>query len=115
MPWSESCSALWVPGGSKGADMRASIWIGASAIILGSIAGCGDDTSNGGGFAETDLISDRSGIAFHTDASLVNPWGLAYGPDTVFWIANNGTATATVCDADGVSQLPTITAESAPT
>ncbi len=55
-------------------------------------------------FEEVDLIADRPGVAAETDPRLVNPWGLAFGPDTFFWIANNETATATVHDASGAAQ-----------
>lgn len=35
------------------------------------------------------------------DPNLVVPWGIAYGADTPFWVANNGTSTATIYDGDG--------------
>jgi uncharacterized protein (TIGR03118 family) len=35
---------------------------------------------------------------------LVNPWGIAYGPDTFFWVANNGTSTVTLYDGNGAIQ-----------
>lgn len=48
------------------------------------------------------LVADQGDVADHVDPSLVNPWGLAFGPETYFWVANNGTSTATIYDADGV-------------
>ncbi|MBS1721690.1 MAG: TIGR03118 family protein [Armatimonadetes bacterium] len=48
------------------------------------------------GFLETDLVSNRSGFAQITDVDLVNPWGIAYSPTSPFWVANNGTGTATL-------------------
>jgi uncharacterized protein (TIGR03118 family) len=47
-------------------------------------------------FAEVNLISDVAGKAPLTDASLVNPWGLALSPTGPLWVANNGTNTATI-------------------
>jgi uncharacterized protein (TIGR03118 family) len=32
----------------------------------------------------------------HTDAKLVNPWGLSFGPDTPAWVADNGTGFSTL-------------------
>jgi uncharacterized protein (TIGR03118 family) len=51
--------------------------------------------------AQTNLVSDQAGVAAHTDPNLVNPWGIAFGPSSFFWIANNGTGTSTVYDANG--------------
>ena len=50
----------------------------------------------GGGIAEDvyivqDLVSDTSGSALGTDASLVNGWGLSAGPTSPWWVSNNGT------------------------
>ena len=47
-------------------------------------------------FTEADLVSDIPGLATLTDPLLVNPWGLALGPTTPLWSANNGTNTATL-------------------
>ena len=35
------------------------------------------------------LVSDVAGLAANTDPSLVNPWGIALGPATPFWVSNN--------------------------
>jgi uncharacterized protein (TIGR03118 family) len=51
------------------------------------------------------LVSDQATTGATTDANLVNPWGLAYGPTTDFWVANQATATTTVYD--GLGQMPT--------
>lgn len=37
----------------------------------------------------------------HTDPNLVNGWGLAAGPTTPWWVANNGTDTSTLYNARG--------------
>ena len=53
-------------------------------------------------FQVTNLVSDQAAAgAASTDANLVNAWGLAYGPSTDFWVANQGTATSTVYDGLG--------------
>jgi uncharacterized protein (TIGR03118 family) len=35
-------------------------------------------------------------VAPVTDSNLVNPWGIAFGPTTPLWVANNGTSTSTL-------------------
>ena len=53
----------------------------------------GDDLA----VSQVNLISDLSTVgASLVDPDLVNPWGLALGPTTPLWSANNGTDTATL-------------------
>jgi len=60
-------------------------------------------------FTVTNLVADTAGTAaLTTDAHLVNPWGIAFGPTTAIWVANNRTATATQYDGNGKAQ-PTAT------
>jgi uncharacterized protein (TIGR03118 family) len=61
-------------------------------------------------FQVTKLVSDQpTAGASTTDTSLVNPWGLAYGPTTDFWISNQATSTATVYDGLGARPTAPIT------
>ena len=53
-------------------------------------------------YTQHNLVSDLPGTADLTDASLVNPWGLAQGPTTPAWAADNGTNVATLYQGDGV-------------
>jgi uncharacterized protein (TIGR03118 family) len=48
------------------------------------------------GFRQVNLVSDIPGKAQLTDSNLVNPWGLAAGPTTPLWAADNGTGVATI-------------------
>lgn len=50
------------------------------------------------------LDSNLPGKAKNTDPLLVNPWGLAYGPSTAFWVSDNGTGWATLYDGSGNKQ-----------
>jgi uncharacterized protein (TIGR03118 family) len=50
------------------------------------------------------LVSDIAGVANFTDANLVNPWGLAFGPTSPFWVADNGTGVSTLYNGEGVAQ-----------
>lgn len=54
------------------------------------------------------LVSDTGGAA-HSDANLINPWGLASSPTSPFWVANNGTGTSTLYDTSGTPQPLVVT------
>jgi uncharacterized protein (TIGR03118 family) len=56
----------------------------------------GDHEGGGGRFQVTNLVSDVPGRAQITDANLANAWGLAAGPSTPIWVANNHTDTSTL-------------------
>jgi uncharacterized protein (TIGR03118 family) len=64
------------------------------------------------GYAEVPLVSDITGLGAVTDAHTVNPWGIAFGPTTPLWVANNGTASSTLyAGANGtapLAQLPLV-------
>ena len=56
-------------------------------------------------FSTTRLLADTAGGgAATTDANLVNPWGIAFGPATFAWVANNHTGTSTLYDGNGRAQ-----------
>jgi uncharacterized protein (TIGR03118 family) len=50
----------------------------------------------GNAYHQTNLVSDLPGMAQLTAPDLVNPWGLAAGPTTPAWVADNGTDKATI-------------------
>ncbi len=98
---------------SHGRSARTAGLAGAAALVL-SLVAC----SGGGGSSDapsapppaptttayqlTTLVSDQpAGAGVTVDSNLVNPWGLAYGPTTAFWVANQGTDTTTVYDGLG--------------
>jgi uncharacterized protein (TIGR03118 family) len=58
--------------------------------------------AQGGRFGETDLVSDIPGRAKFTDPNLVNPWGIAFGPTSPFWTANNHSGTSTLYNTAGM-------------
>lgn len=51
------------------------------------------------GYVQSNLISDGSVPAAHTDPNLINPWGLSIGKD--FWINSPGSGLSLVTDAKG--------------
>jgi uncharacterized protein (TIGR03118 family) len=69
---------------------------------------------HGNSFQEIDLVTDDQ--AFHTaaftDPDLINPWGVAYGPNGPFWINDNnstnhtgGAGVVTIYDGNGNSLM----------
>lgn len=52
----------------------------------------------------TNLVSNQTGKATHTDPLLVNAWGLTYGPGGAFWVSDNGTGWSTLYNGNGVKQ-----------
>jgi uncharacterized protein (TIGR03118 family) len=49
-----------------------------------------------GRYKQRNLVSDQPGKAELRDTSLVNAWGLAFGPQTPAWVADNGTDVSTL-------------------
>src|SRR3954468_5539280 len=60
-------------------------------------------------FVQTNLISDGAVAATHTDANLVNPWGIAVTSFGTIWVSNEGTGTSTVYDQAGPPGTPVVT------
>ena len=57
------------------------------------------------GYVQNNLVSDQPGVATFTDPNLVNAWGLASSGASPFWVANNGTGTATLYNTLGKPQV----------
>jgi hypothetical protein len=64
-----------------------------AAIGLVSSLGCAAQAAP---YVQTDLVSDISGLANSTDASLVNPWGISHSPTSPIWISDQGANVATL-------------------
>jgi uncharacterized protein (TIGR03118 family) len=47
-------------------------------------------------YHQTNLVSDVEGLATLRDTNLVNAWGMAAGPTTPMWVADNGTDKSTL-------------------
>jgi uncharacterized protein (TIGR03118 family) len=52
-------------------------------------------------YSVTNLVADSGTGALNTDANLLNPWGIAFGPGAPVWVANNHSNTSTVYDGTG--------------
>jgi len=103
--------------------MRSRRTIGLSGLIVVVIIGLGVQLSQkppaaapGGSYLQTNIVSDVKGTARVTDPSLVNPWGIASGADTPFWIADNNAGVSTLYTGTGasVAGAPTSVAIPAP-
>jgi len=70
-------------------------------------------------FEEVKLVSDQPGHAKFTDHNLVNAWGLARSTNPAakgpWWVANNGSDTATLYVGDGTPQALIVSVPGAPT
>lgn len=56
-------------------------------------------------FSATSLVADvAGGGSLTSDANLINPWGIAFGPTTFSWVANNHSETSTLYDGNGHAQ-----------
>jgi len=90
------------PRGIGRGGLAVALALAAAPMLL---IGCGGDSSGMGStatrFVETDLVSDRAGGAATTDSALVNPWGIATGPTSPFWISDNEEGVSTLYDTSG--------------
>jgi hypothetical protein len=73
-----------------------------------------DHSRPGDEFTQTNLVSDLPGLAVSLDPHLVNPWGIAFGPTSPFWISDNGTGLTTLYDGAGHILSLTVTIPTRP-
>src|SRR6202035_3156216 len=59
----------------------------------------------GNSYTQSNLISDGSVKAQQTDTQLINPWGVAIGQQTPFWINTAGSGLSEVYDSGGNKQF----------
>src|ERR1700757_4001931 len=57
------------------------------------------------GYTQSNLISDGSVKAQQTDPQLINPWGVAIGQQTPFWINTTGSGLSEVYDVGANKQF----------
>lgn len=80
-------------------------WVVAIAVCLAfvfAVAGIASAKMLPNKYVVTNLVSDTTSVpALFTDPNLVNGWGLAAGPTTPWWVADNGTDKSTLYDASG--------------
>ena len=90
-------------------------WLGVLAAVAGlalaapaTSAAHGFEHGHRHAFEQRNLISDIAGVARITDRNLVNPWGLAAGPTTPLWVADNGTDVSTLYSGAVNGSIPRI-------
>jgi uncharacterized protein (TIGR03118 family) len=66
-------------------------------------------------YVQTNLVSNDQSVvqAQHTDANLINPWGIAYSTGSPLWVGDQGSGVATLYSLSGTSSttsalVPTI-------
>src|ERR1700730_245510 len=69
--------------------------------ILPSLA----HAQTGNSYIQTNLVSDGSVKAQQTDTQLINPWGVAIGQQTPFWINAAGSGLSEVYDSGANKQF----------
>jgi uncharacterized protein (TIGR03118 family) len=74
-----------------------------------SVAFLTEATAHGQHYIQTNLVSNIAGGAEHTDAQLVNPWGLARTSSSAWWVADNLTGVSTLYNGPGEKQSLTVT------
>jgi uncharacterized protein (TIGR03118 family) len=61
-------------------------------------------------YSRTNLVGDSAAAgALTVDPNLVNPWGIAFGPTSPAWLANNHSDTSTLYNGNGVAQTLIVT------
>ncbi|MEY2429160.1 MAG: hypothetical protein QOJ40_2045 [Verrucomicrobiota bacterium] len=63
---------------------------------LACLSAGAEEHGKDGHYRQINLVSDLPGVAHLQDANLVNAWGISFGPNTPFWISDNGTGKATL-------------------
>jgi uncharacterized protein (TIGR03118 family) len=74
-----------------------------SAVVVVSLLLAAGHLAAQNAFVQTNLVSDLAGVALHTDANLVNPWGISASSTSPLWIANNGSGTSTLYNGAGTA------------
>jgi len=94
----------------KRALLALALVLGASLLAASPLAAAERNS-----YTVTRLVSDQSGVALHTDSNLVNAWGLTAGPNTPWWVSDNGKDKSTLYDGDGTARSLVVDVAGGPT
>jgi uncharacterized protein (TIGR03118 family) len=94
-----------------GYTVRIVVFASLIAVIAAGSLGCPRRVQNS--YDTSNLVSNGNVTADHTDANLVNGWGVAFAPTSYAWVANNGTGTSTLYDGAGNPQSLVVTVPTA--
>jgi uncharacterized protein (TIGR03118 family) len=92
----------------RGPSLRSLGILAATAALMLSGVAAAQAHGNGNVYKKRNLVSDIDGVARITDPNLVNPWGLAAGPATPVWVADNGTDKSTLYSGGVRRSIPVI-------
>ncbi len=94
---------------SRRFDRRSVRWcVVCGVALIAAMALAPQALARGAGrYAQRNLVSDQPGRAELIDPSLVNAWGLAFGPMTPAWVANNGADNSTLYSG-GIGSPPPV-------
>jgi uncharacterized protein (TIGR03118 family) len=81
----------------------------ASLGILGALLWLALPAAAAGWYEQTNLVSDKPGLAKVTDPNLVNPWGISHSATSPFWVSDNGTGVATIYNGAGTPNALVVT------
>src|SRR3954454_18424427 len=81
--------------------------LAALGLLVAAVSSPGGTAVGHQTYSVTNLVSDGTIPAAHTDANLVNAWGLTASGSSPWWVANNATGTSTLYDGNGVAQFGT--------
>jgi uncharacterized protein (TIGR03118 family) len=71
-----------------------------TVLIVASIS----SYAHAAGYAQNNLVSNGAVAAAHTDANLVNPWGISFFPGaSPFWVSDNNAGVTTLYDGTGAA------------
>lgn len=84
-----------------------------AVFVLGPLAAAGTLRA-ANAYIQHNLVSDVQGMADHTDAGLVNPWGIAISAKSPFWFSDNGTGLSTLYSTGGSGSVPGLKVTIAP-
>lgn len=112
-----SCTASAGWSGAKAGSGAENVTPNASGSVTYTLTCTGGNYSRNGSasatvtvaapsaYSATALVADTDGTgAITTDANVANAWGVALGPTSPLWVANNHTNTSTVYDGNGKRQ-----------
>jgi uncharacterized protein (TIGR03118 family) len=87
----------------------------ATLAVAAAVLAAATPAAERNAYVQHNLVSDGSVPADHTDANLVNAWGLTSLPGSPWWVADNGTDVSTLYAADGTPRPLVVSVPNAPT
>jgi uncharacterized protein (TIGR03118 family) len=95
--------------------MRRILTVAAMLAVAAAVLAAATPAAERNAYVQHNLVSDGFLPADHTDANLVNAWGLTSLPGSPWWVADNGTDVSTLYNADGTPRPLVVSVPNAPT